>query len=159
MPCASYQWSSALHSNPSARRTNARPFNFRQRPLPWVLRNLSSSRMLFPTAMISIFSIALIISKNFTVNDAIIRKYFQVFWIIGSVLILCCWKFIATSFTAWHEIRIPTRAFQRPSQNGLSLELIGSSRWAQRRWNALIILAFNLTTPWTTWLSAETILI
>jgi hypothetical protein len=39
------------------------PFNFRQRPLPYVLRSLETSRILLPIAMVSISLISLTISK------------------------------------------------------------------------------------------------
>src|SRR2546423_5573495 len=66
MPCASYQCSSASHSEPSARRTRPTPFSFLHLPLPYILRNLAASWILLPTAIVSMFSSLPISSKIIT---------------------------------------------------------------------------------------------
>jgi len=59
-------------NSPLLKRTVATPFNFRQRPLPYILRSLARSRMRLPTAIVSIPVISLMISKF--INDIFIRS-------------------------------------------------------------------------------------
>ena len=63
MPCASYQCSSAKRTAPFSRRMRAIPFRLRQLPGPYARRNLDSSRMPVPRAMVSACAMPPMMSK------------------------------------------------------------------------------------------------